>query len=152
MQLQSLSAGCRMASYPRCMSTSRLSVHARDRGAIVVHACLLTDAAHLQVLTTGSWPAARSAPCALPMELEQCSHVFNEYYKQKHSGRKLSWHSQVRPGCILLLHCERSSSLWCSKSQSRICNVPCAAALPAPYGCSTECCVSSCHIVSRPAG
>lgn len=48
------------------------------------------------MLTTGSWPAARSAPCALPMELEQCSHIFGEFYKQKHSGRKLSWHSQVR--------------------------------------------------------
>lgn len=29
------------------------------------------------------------------MELEACSQTFGEFYKAKHSGRKLNWHSQM---------------------------------------------------------
>lgn len=46
----------------------------------------------VQVLTTGSWPSSASAPCTLPAELETCTAAFEEFYKQKHSGRQLQWH------------------------------------------------------------
>ena len=44
------------------------------------------------MLTTGSWPSSAAAPCALPAELESCTAAFEEFYKQKHSGRQLQWH------------------------------------------------------------
>lgn len=49
---------------------------------------------NVQVLTTGSWPAAAAATnakCALPRELEACCEAFRQYYLTTHSGRKLTW-------------------------------------------------------------
>ena len=47
------------------------------------------------MLTTGSWPAATGAQCELPPSLEQGKAVFEQFYRAKHSGRKLTWHSQL---------------------------------------------------------
>lgn len=49
----------------------------------------------VQVLTTGSWPTATQPKCALPMELEQCTRVFHDFYKEKHNGRNLVWHTSM---------------------------------------------------------
>ena len=59
----------------------------------------------MQVLTTGSWPTQTAAKCALPRELEACCAQFQSYYLRAHSGRKLTWQTnmgnadlKVRPG------------------------------------------------------
>ena len=49
----------------------------------------------MQVLTTGSWPTQTAAKCNLPRELEQCCKSFQEYYLKAHSGRKLSWQTNM---------------------------------------------------------
>ena len=49
----------------------------------------------MQVLTTGSWPAAASTPCELPQALVQGKQAFEEFYRGKHSGRKLTWHPEL---------------------------------------------------------
>ena len=48
-----------------------------------------------QVLTTGSWPTQTAAKCNLPRELEQCCKSFQDYYLKAHSGRKLSWQTNM---------------------------------------------------------
>ena len=49
----------------------------------------------MQVLTTGSWPTQTAAKCNLPRELEQCCKSFQDYYLKAHSGRKLSWQTNM---------------------------------------------------------
>ena len=54
------------------------------------HVCL-----YLQVLTTGSWPTQTAAKCNLPRELEACCGQFQNYYLRAHSGRKLTWQTNM---------------------------------------------------------
>ncbi|KAF5838342.1 Cullin [Dunaliella salina] len=49
----------------------------------------------VQVLTTGSWPTQTSSACILPRELETCCQEFNNYYLGHHSGRKLTWQTNM---------------------------------------------------------
>ena len=49
---------------------------------------------NVQVLTTGSWPAA-NCRCNLPRELLQCCETFENYYLTTHSGRKVVWQTNM---------------------------------------------------------
>ena len=49
----------------------------------------------VQVLTTGSWPTQSSAKCNLPRELERGCEDFKAFYLASHSGRKLSWQTNM---------------------------------------------------------
>ena len=49
----------------------------------------------VQVLTTGSWPTQTAAKCNLPRELESCCAQFQAYYLRAHSGRKLTWQTNM---------------------------------------------------------
>ena len=60
-----------------------------------------------QVLTTGSWPTQMAARCSLPLELEACCEEFRAFYLASHSGRKLSWQTNMgnagaRPSALIL--------------------------------------------------
>ena len=64
----------------------------------------------VQVLTTGSWPTQMAAKCNLPRELEHCCKAFQDYYLKAHSGRKLSWQTNMgnadlkaRASCDMLM-------------------------------------------------
>jgi cullin 3 len=49
----------------------------------------------VNVLTQGYWPTQTVAPCALPSAvLPACSH-FEEYYLERHTGRKVSWQTHM---------------------------------------------------------
>ena len=48
-----------------------------------------------QVLTTGSWPTQSAAKCSMPRELERCCEDFRAFYLASHSGRKLSWQTNM---------------------------------------------------------
>ena len=48
-----------------------------------------------QVLTTGSWPTQSTAKCNLPRELERGCEAFKAFYLASHSGRKLSWQTNM---------------------------------------------------------
>jgi len=50
---------------------------------------------HVQVLTTGSWPTQVGAKCNLPAELEQCCEKFRNFYLGAHSGRRLTWQTNM---------------------------------------------------------
>ena len=47
------------------------------------------------MLTTGSWPTQMAARCSLPRELEACCEEFRAFYLASHSGRKLSWQTNM---------------------------------------------------------
>mmetsp|Transcript_7296 Transcript_7296/g.15933 ORF Transcript_7296/g.15933 Transcript_7296/m.15933 type:complete len:735 (+) Transcript_7296:259-2463(+) len=49
----------------------------------------------VQVLTTGSWPYQSAAKCNLPRELERCCEHFRNFYLSTHSGRKLTWQTNM---------------------------------------------------------
>jgi len=46
---------------------------------------------NVDILTSGIWPEQNVHPCKLPVELSHCSQKFNFFYKEKHSGRHLTW-------------------------------------------------------------
>ena len=58
----------------------------------------------VQVLTTGSWPTQSSAKCALPRELERGCEDFKAFYLASHSGRKLSWQTNMGNAGAHALH------------------------------------------------
>ena len=60
----------------------------------------------VQVLTTGSWPTQSSAKCNLPRELERGCEDFKAFYLASHSGRKLSWQTNMgNTGALALGAC-----------------------------------------------
>ncbi|KAG4148772.1 hypothetical protein ERO13_D05G304600v2 [Gossypium hirsutum] len=57
----------------------------------------LTDGPTLvvQVLTTGSWPTQPSITCHLPFEMSALCEKFRSYYLGIHTGRRLSWQTNM---------------------------------------------------------
>ncbi|XVF03355.1 hypothetical protein REPUB_Repub04eG0253800 [Reevesia pubescens] len=57
----------------------------------------LTDGPTLvvQVLTTGSWPTQPSITCNLPSEMSTLCKKFQSYYLRTHTGRRLSWQTNM---------------------------------------------------------
>ncbi|KAI7748694.1 hypothetical protein M8C21_000343 [Ambrosia artemisiifolia] len=66
-------------------------------GFYLKHGADLGDGPSLvvQVLTTGSWPTQPSATCNLPAELTSLCDKFRSYYLGTHSGRRLSWQTNM---------------------------------------------------------
>ena len=50
---------------------------------------------NVTVLTMGLWPTQAPSPCALPSEIETCCSIFQDYYLNKNSSRKLTWHPNM---------------------------------------------------------
>ena len=48
-----------------------------------------------QVLTTGSWPTQTAPKCTLPREVDEACTRFRDFYLSTHSGRKLSWQTNM---------------------------------------------------------
>lgn len=67
------------------------------QGFYASHGTELGDAPTLvvQVLTTGSWPTQPSIPCNLPAELSALCEKFRSYYLGTHTGRRLSWQTNM---------------------------------------------------------
>ena len=49
----------------------------------------------VHVLTTGFWPTQLGAKCALPPQILRCCETFKEHYLKQHSGRRLTWQSNM---------------------------------------------------------
>jgi len=50
---------------------------------------------NVQVLTTGFWPTQTVARCQVPNEINICCQVFEKYYLSNHSGRRLTWQTNM---------------------------------------------------------
>ncbi len=58
------------------------------------------------MLTTGSWPTQSGARCNLPRELERGCEDFKAFYLASHSGRKLSWQTNMgNAGALCKITC-----------------------------------------------
>ena len=49
----------------------------------------------VHVLTTGFWPTQVGSKCSLPAQLLRCCEAFKEHYLKQHSGRRLTWQSNM---------------------------------------------------------
>ncbi|XP_027187618.1 cullin-3A-like isoform X2 [Cicer arietinum] len=67
------------------------------QGFYACHGAELGDSPTLsvQVLTTGSWPTQTSPQCNLPSEILGVCDKFRTYYLGTHSGRRLSWQTNM---------------------------------------------------------
>lgn len=76
---------------------STFQQHCPSDGARVVRSrhVMKGGSCGVQVLTTGSWPTQTAAKCNLPRELERCCEDFKTFYLASHSGRKLSWQTNM---------------------------------------------------------
>ena len=50
---------------------------------------------NVHVLTTGFWPNQSVPPCVLPPKIQQCCTSFQQFYLEKHTGRRLSWQTNM---------------------------------------------------------
>ena len=67
----------------------------------MIFTCFLLDSINIKILNAGAW--ARSSDrvtVSLPMELEDYIPQVEEFYRQKHSGRKLQWHHLMSNGIV----------------------------------------------------
>ena len=78
-----------------CVYTDSAARSQRQRSAAARRALPEAERSCAQVLTTGSWPTTSAAMCALPVELEHSTRVFQEFYRTTHSGRNLAWHTSM---------------------------------------------------------
>jgi len=47
------------------------------------------------VLTTGFWPTQSATNCNLPAEILKCCETFKKFYLSNHSGRRISWQTNM---------------------------------------------------------
>jgi len=50
---------------------------------------------NVYVLTTGFWPTQMTTNCNLPVEIMKCCEVFKKFYLSNHSGRRISWQTNM---------------------------------------------------------
>ena len=53
---------------------------------------------NVQILTTGSWPTQPALQYQIPKQLQHCCALFEEFYLKTHSGRKLTWQTNMGYG------------------------------------------------------
>lgn len=59
------------------------------------------DYINIKILNAGAWArASERVPVTLPVEVEDIIPEVEEFYKNKHSGRKLRWHHHMSNGTI----------------------------------------------------
>ncbi|XP_022652014.1 cullin-5-like isoform X2 [Varroa jacobsoni] len=61
----------------------------------------ITDVVNIKILNVGSWVRSTDiVPVSLPIELEDLIPEVEDFYKQKHGGRKLQWHHHMANGTV----------------------------------------------------
>jgi len=50
---------------------------------------------NVHVLTTGFWPTQAVAKCNLPQEVLHCCEIFQKFYLGNHTGRRLTWQTNM---------------------------------------------------------
>merc|ERR1719209_422095 len=62
---------------------------------------LMADTVSIKILNIGAWArTSERVPVTLPRELEDFIPEVEEFYKTKHSGRKLQWHHHMSNGTV----------------------------------------------------
>lgn len=79
-------------------SAASSSVSAESPGAAILAAGpppAHAPTINVNVLTTGFWPTLTLPPCTLPDVVQQICEHFKAFYLQKHSGRRLTWQTNM---------------------------------------------------------
>uniref|UniRef100_A0A2P2I2X4 Cullin-4 n=1 Tax=Hirondellea gigas TaxID=1518452 RepID=A0A2P2I2X4_9CRUS len=63
----------------------------------------LTMELNVSILTHGFWPSYPDSELILPSEMVQYQKIFTDFYRSKHSGRKLMWQGTLGH-CVLRAH------------------------------------------------
>eukprot|EP00727_Mastigamoeba_balamuthi_P013771 m51a1_g9016 putative cullin c (746) ;mRNA; r:171252-174367 len=71
----------------------------------------------VNVLTTGYWPTQAVTTCTLPPEILECCEVFRKFYMSNHSGRKLTWQTNMGTADVKAIFGERKHELNMSTYQ-----------------------------------
>ena len=62
---------------------------------------LFLDSINIKILNAGAWSrASERTEVTLPRELEDYIPAVEEFYRVKHSGRKLQWHHHMSNGTV----------------------------------------------------
>ena len=59
---------------------------------------------NVSVLTSGYWPTQIATSCSIPPEIGRCCDEFKKYYLGKHSGRRLTWQTNMVSIFIILYY------------------------------------------------
>lgn len=70
------------------------------RAAATTDHAAAMNAMNIKVLNAGAWSRADRVTVSLPLELEDYIPEVEEFYKSKHSGRKLQWYHMLSNGTI----------------------------------------------------
>lgn len=66
--------------------------------------CLSTDSINIKILNAGAWARGSDrVTVSLPLELEDYIPEVEDFYRKKHSGRKLQWHHHMSNGTVKFL-------------------------------------------------
>ena len=64
-----------------------------------------TDNINIKILNAGAWSrSSERVPVSLPLELEDFIPEVEDFYRNKHSGRKLQWHHLMSNGIVSYLN------------------------------------------------
>ncbi len=59
------------------------------------------DSINIKILNAGAWARGSDrVTVSLPLELEDYIPEVEEFYRKKHSGRKLQWHHHMSNGTV----------------------------------------------------
>lgn len=62
----------------------------------------LADCVNIKILNAGAWSRSSEISVTLPSELEDYIPEIDKFYKNEHSGRKLTWHHLMSSGVVSL--------------------------------------------------
>ena len=78
----------------------------------------IPDYINIKILNAGAWArGSERVQVTLPLELEDIIPEVEEFYKKKHSGRKLRWYHHMSNGTVSLFHLPVSAILPLSASR-----------------------------------
>lgn len=62
---------------------------------------ILSDSINIKILNAGAWArGSERVQVSLPLELEDFIPEVEEFYRQKHNGRKLQWYHHMSNGTV----------------------------------------------------
>lgn len=65
------------------------------------HYLTISDSINIKILNAGAWArGSERVTVSLPMELEDYIPEVEDFYKKKHSGRKLQWYHHMSNGTV----------------------------------------------------
>lgn len=73
-----------------------------EKKCICLFKYIVTDSINIKILNAGAWArGSERVTVSLPLELEDYIPEVEDFYKKKHSGRKLQWYHHMSNGTVI---------------------------------------------------